>query len=686
MLFFVLLVATHPLASLHSAPAIAHSPVQPRSGQSITITAHLPESTSATLQIQFVEPGAYIRRTDPTFEKSWRDFPMEKHGDSFIASIPGSLQKHRHLIRYRVRATSSTGQSSSFPPKTTNAIPNFACFVYDGLPPWTGASRPGRSPEKTFSPEFLATLPTYHLIANGTDVRNSQWNPGSNRRPFLGTLVYDGRVYDHITFNNRGQASTYISGKNKWGFKFNPADPFAPKNNWGESFKFKWTSFNMNPCASAWAQVNRGMAGMDEALSYRVYQLAGVPSPDTFWIHFRVIDSTSENSTDQFNTDLWGLYLIVQEKNGTWLRENNLPDGDIFSIDSGPKHLAANRSASAAVRRLRSSAQHDSVAAWRAHLDLPAYYSFHALNRYVANIDLRPDGNHYLYYRPEGRAVILPHDLDMMLIPKRHQPGYVMQSRCLELPELKIEYQARAREILDLLASDRSLNGGQIGQLVAELSSHLKPRRHQRNWAELDEAMWNWHPRSQHPGQFNVTPYEDHRMGGPWTRTLATPDFDGFCKYILDFCTDSRPRKNFRPNDGNQLGYGYNYLAQEARDEKIPNQPKLEYRGPAGFPMKKLSFTVSPFASGANHKPAAIQWRLAQVSAPGLPGYVSGKPYRYEIQPSWVSEELSPTTTDIALPSVCAADATYRVRARYKDETGRWSHWSAPIQFVPSAD
>jgi hypothetical protein len=683
-LLILLAVPFHLRAATPDSPSISHSPLRPRSHRPVAITAQLPGSDSATLQVQVVEPGSYIRRTDPAFEKSWREFPMEKHGASFIASIPASLQQHRHLVRYRIRAQSPDSRPAFFPPQSSNSLPNFAYFVYDGFPPFIGASRPGRSPQKTFPPDFLATLPTYHLIANSTDVRNSQWNPNSNRRPFLGSLVYDGHVYDHITFHNRGQASTYVSGKNKWGFKFNPAEPFAAKNFWDEPYKFKWNSFNLNPCASAWAQVNRGMAGMDEALSYRAYQLAGVPSPDSFWIHFRVIDSPSESATDQFNTDLWGLYLVVQDKNGNFLRENNLPDGDIYSIDSGPKHLASPSTRSSSERRSRSSSP-PTEDAWRASLDLPSYYSFHALNRYLANIDLRPDGNHYLYYRPDGRLVILPHDLDMMLIPKHHQPGYVPQSRCLDFPALKIEYQARARELLDLLASDPSPNGGQIGQLVAELSGRLQPIGHQLNWAELDEAMWNWHPRSQHPGQFNITPYQDHRFGGQWTRHLSSSDFDGFCKYILDFCTDSRPRKNFRPNDGNQLGYGYGYLAYEARDSEIPERPKIQFTGSGKFDAKNLTFTVSPFSSPASHKPAALQWRLAEISAPGLPGYSPGQPFRYEIQSSWLSPESSPSKSDLQLPSnIISPGKTYRVRARYKDLTGRWSHWSSPVQFTPS--
>ena len=70
----------------------------------------------------------------------------------------------------------------------------------------------------------------YHLIARAGDVERSQWDAASNRKPFFGTLVYDGRVYDHIQFHNRGQASTYLAGKNKWGFKFNPEQKFYARD------------------------------------------------------------------------------------------------------------------------------------------------------------------------------------------------------------------------------------------------------------------------------------------------------------------------------------------------------------------------------------------------------------------------------------------------------------------------
>jgi hypothetical protein len=168
-------------------------------------------------------------------------------------------------------------------------------------------------------------------------------------------------------------------------------------------------------------------------------------------------------------------------------------------------------------------------------------------------------------------------------------------------------------------------------------------------------------------------------MGGRWERTLDTPDFAGFCKYILEFCTDSRPRKNFRPNDGNQLGYGYGYLALEAKDKEIPPAPEIRYTGSKNFPKEKLAFEAN-----VSDKAAHIEWRIAQISAPGVKGHVPGQPCHYEIETLWKSDELPAETPTIQIPDACASERTYRVRARVKDQTGRASHWSAPIQFVTS--
>jgi hypothetical protein len=80
---------------------------------------------------------------------------------------------------------------------------------------------------------------------------------------------------------------------------------------------------------------------------------------------------------------------------------------------------------------------------------------------------------------------------------------------------------------------------------------------------------------------------------------------------------------------------------------------------------------------------AAMQWRVGEISAPGLAGYKPGTPRKYEIEELWRSEELATQTNRFTLPlTMCEPNHTYRVRARYKNHTGRWSHWSEPVQFV----
>ena len=60
---------------------------------------------------------------------------------------------------------------------------------------------------------------------------------------------------------------------------------------------------------------------------------------------------------------------------------------------------------------------------------------------------------------------------------------------------------------------------------------------------QLDEAMWNGHPRFNQKGSFFVNPAGANHFGGSWKRKLATNDIQGFEKYLVEFCTDSRPTK-----------------------------------------------------------------------------------------------------------------------------------------------
>jgi len=50
------------------------------------------------------------------------------------------------------------------------------------------------------------------------------------------------------------------------------------------------------------------MAGLNELVPHRLYQLAGVTASNTHHVHFRVIDDAAEAPSDQYSGGFWGLY------------------------------------------------------------------------------------------------------------------------------------------------------------------------------------------------------------------------------------------------------------------------------------------------------------------------------------------------------------------------------------------
>lgn len=698
---------------------VANDPVQPTSGQPVVVTAKItdPDGVAAvSLKYQPVNPGAYIRRTDSSYTNSWISLPMYDdgtHGDTnaadgiFTAVIPSSVQVHRRLVRYKIEAADNSAQTVAVP-YADDGSPNFAYFVYDGIPSWSGAFNPGVTPVITYSSNLLQTLPMYQLIANGADVENSQYNGAYNGQQFYGTLVYNGRVYDHIQFNNRGEASTYVAGKNKWRIHFNLARYLQAVDNWSRPYAETWDELNLNACACPWAALHRGMTGVEEAVSLRFYELIGLASARSQFLQFRVIDDASEAGTTQFQGgdpsgvnggDLWGVYLAVEQPDGSFLDERGLADGNIYKIESNSgdlKHQADVQVTDGSdwVNFRNASGSVQTEAWWRTNMNLSAYYSFQAGNRLIGNVDLRNGFNHCFYHSPDNLWQVIPWDLDMMFIAKAHQSGVIDQNNCLNLPALKIEFQNRARELLDLMASDASTNGGQIGQLINEYASMVAPSGTTTNWVTLDAAMWNYNPRTagnlgdhsgqtNHKGNFFWTPFFDSRIGGNWVRTLATPDFAGSMKYLTDYATDTFPTNStWVINNGDQRGYGYQYLKQEGADFNAPQRPVATYVGPSSHPVNNLRFSASAFA-GVNTF-AAAQWRVGEISAPGVPLYDPTKPRIYEVTDVWRSPELSSNGV-VTLPSTALQIGhTYRARVRHKDVTGRWSRWSVAVQFIPS--
>ncbi|HSI33230.1 MAG TPA: CotH kinase family protein [Tepidisphaeraceae bacterium] len=657
--------------------AVRHVPQQPSPGQPVLVTAELPAGTAhATLKLQAVAPGKYIRKADPAYEKEWVDLPLRddgkdgdaKAGDSvFSVAVPVDWQKHRWLMRYRIESKDAAGKSTRLP-AAADPCPNFAWWCDAGPAAWAGAITPGKSPVLQFSPEFLGTLQSLHLIARAGDVAKSQWDPGAHKQRQQGTLVYRGVVYDHIEYSNRGQGSAHIGGKNKWAVKLGAGSGLRFLDHDGVPFPAPVKGLDLNPGGSTpYLPTLRGITGLDEVMSMRAYRLAGVPTAPVTWVQWRVVTTEQEVSAkDQFAGDLWGVYVALGEMEPELLADRGLPNGLAASVQSGIKHAPKSVAEPDKVwEKFRNAIRGKQTEAWwRENLDLPAYFSFAAMNRLLGNVDLRPDGNHGYYRNPDGHWSPIPWDNDMMFVPRHHQPGYIDANNCLQHPAIAREYRNRAREILNLFAGDATEQGGQVGQFTADLAAAIAPPKYPADWSLLDAAVWNQHPRQNQKGSYFVNPvYGDH-FGGRWKRTLATNDFAGFRKYLVDFCTDSRPTKNYAPNDGDPRGYGWGYLAYEAKDPKIPATAKVERA--AGDPWK---FTASAFASPGGKSPAALEWRVGRV----------GKLGWYELTDHWRSEVAN--GVDVAIPpKVFDEPGAYRVRARWRDDSGRCGHWSPALE------
>ena len=741
------------------ARQVTHTPNQPLANQAVTITARItdPDGMGAvSLVYQTVDPGSYIRLDDATYPTSWTSVPMIDNGTNgdviagdfnYTAIVPASVQTNRRLVRYKVTFADSLGNSKTVP-YADDEQPNFAYFVYNGVPAWTGAIRP-TAPTVTYPAETLNAIPPYHLIANATDVSNSQYSSTYNGIRFRGTIVYDGVVYDHIQFKNRGIGSTYVSGKNKWNIFFNRSRDLVARDNWGKKYAETWNNLVLNANAAPWAPVNRGAAGTEEASSARILELAGNTNFRTNYVHFRVIDNAVETSPgDQYTGDLWGLYLAIEPTEGNFLDERGLPDGNVYAIEGNSgdkKHQGEGQSVdSSDWTTFRSAlATGGQTEAWyRANMDLDKLYTFIAINRLIGNVDVRPGDNYRYYHRTsDSKWEILGYDFDMNYLPAHHwggtmdgvvvagQPNSIMA--IMRHPALAREYRNRCRELMDLLASDGTPNGGQIGQLLSEYAAMIHPAGQTATWANLDAAMWNLNPRtaSGHNGKFFIANMTDSRggLGGTvktdsWIRSLADPDADGYSdfparvQWFVNFATNTYPagaapwvRKATNAAGGGtdtdvnrQKGYGYKYLEWEslyggyavannepttAANTDFPNKPVVTATGNPSFPISDLKFTTSAFSDpqGAGTF-SAWQWRIAEISAPGIPGYVTGKPSKYEIENPATSGILTTAPGAFTIPlGTAQAGKTYRVRVRHKDTTGNWGHWSAPVQFAATA-
>ena len=653
--------------------SVSHHPHQPKSGEPVRVTAHFNAAnlpSTVALLYQLVDPGSYIELADAPYQANWLSLPMHddgKNGDAasgdgrFTVELPASVQLHRRLVRYRVTAMDVAGRSMTAP-YPDDPQPNFAYFVYDGVPAWRGAIEPGSKDPKRAAPvefgtDVMRRLPVYHLIAKKSAVEAATWKAQYSGEAYKwsGTLVYDGHVYDHIHYRARGGSWRYAMGKNMWKFAFNRGHDFAARDNYGEHYGTKWTRLNLGACIQQGDYGHRGEQGMFESAGFKLFNLAGVEAPETHFVQFRVITDAAE-AASQYEGDFWGLYLAVEQPGGRFLDEHDLPDGNFYKMSGGGGELN-NQGANAArdksdltqfIRAYSGTKPDDDW--WRTNLDLPRYYSYRAILEAIHHYDVDEGaGKNYFYFLNPKTAQwsVHPWDLDLSWADSMYGGGEEpFKNRVLPRAAFNVEYQNRVRELRDLL-----FNSDEGARVIDDLASLIG--RGVPAFVDADRALWDFNPvlaNQSHSGKGGH---------GRFYQAAPTKDFAGMVKLMKEYVS-----RRGAWMDSNL-----------ASDKTIPQTPIVTPLCPTNFPANKLKFQCAPYAGSSAF--AAMKWRLGEVAA------ANGAAPRYEVNAIWESEELAAFKGELALPGATVkAGHTYRLRARFKDAGGRWSHWSAPVQFT----
>lgn len=656
---------------------VSHTPQQPHSKEAVTVTARVRGVvTKAVLQYQPVDPGKYVDLSDAAYKTNWTSLPMHtgaraadaKPEDAvYTVELPATLQTHRRLVRYRITAFDASGHTNTAP-ALEDSQPNFAYFVYDGIPPWSGAIDPNSpDPKKServrYDEKVMRSVQTYHFISKARSVENTTWREqaGGKDYKYTGTLVSDGKVYDHIRFRARGGVWRYAMGKNMWKFDFNKGHHLQARDDYGRAYQVGWGKLNLRACIQQGDYGYRGEQGMFESVGFRLFSVAGVPAPRTHWLQLRIIDEAEENPASQYHGDFWGLYLAIENEDSHFLQEHGLPDGNLYKMESGSgslhSHAPGAVTNSSDLDRFMSSYRQRNPPEqwWRANLNLASYYSYRSILECIHHYDLDEGKNYDFYLNPKtSQWTVIPWDIDLSWADTMYGGGQEpFKARVLSRPAFRREYQNRQREIRDLL-----FNPEQTGQLIDECAAIIADPSGAPSMVDADRAKWDFHPMMAMPGSGKAGQGRFYEMA-------PSKDFRGMVALMKNYV-----KTRAAWIDANLLS-----------DTAIPTTPTVARSGINNLAANALTFRCSEFKGPGIF--AAMKWRVGEIPNSSAKTLNSKVPQPYEITPVWESPELTVFARDVSIPpEALKVGHRYRVRVRMKDATERWSHWSAPVEFI----
>lgn len=691
------------IAATNAPPAVrrvSHLPQQPTAGQPVTITAKVtdPDDVSfVQLKYQRVLGGAYINHLDAAYNdpSNWTTLTMRDdgtNGDLFAGDatytvvIPAAVQVHRGLVRYRITTTDGLGANVTVP-YADDPVPNFAYYTYNGVPDWQGAANPSVGPTLTYTGQALSTVPVIQLITKRQDHLDAQYLPGTTRTggyggedyPWAGTLIYNGVVYDHVHYRARGGVWRYAMGKNMWKIDFNKGHDFQFVDAYGKPQPVKWTKLNLGANIQQGNFGQRGEQGLFEHVGFQVFNLAGAPGSNTLPIHFRIVEDRDElgvaDGLTQYDGDFQGMYLAVEQDDGRFLESHDLPDGNLYRMESGTGALnnqgPTQPSDKSDLVAFQQGLANNPTDQWiRDNVDLEQYYNYRAVVEMIHHWDIGFGKNYYWFHNPDtGKWMQVPWDLDLTWTTT-YEPGggdaEPFRNVILGRETFAIEYRNRLRELRDLM-----WNPEQVGLMLDAYADLVD--RPGNSLVEADRAMWDYNPILV-SDKVNISKAGHGRFYG--NSTDGT--FRGMVQRLKQYVAT---RANYIDTStlATQQLLGID-------DAAAPLKRTVGYTGGAGFPIDNLRFATQAFAPGNQGGSfAAMEWRIADVTATGL---LERK--NYEINAAWESGEITGFNSQVQVPATAVVPGrTYRVRVRFKDTNGRWGHWSdvqnGVTQFTTSA-
>ena len=683
---------------------VEHTPKEPKSGETVLITAKVSDPDgvgSVSLEYQPVRPGAYIAKGDANYT-SWTAVTMVDDGTRgdalsgdgvYSAVIPAYKQTHRSLVRYRLTAR-DTKNASIQVPYSDDPQPNFAYFVYDGIPTWTGSIRPGTAAEVTYTTETMRSVPAFQLISKKETVEKCTWLDQYNDTThdaldmYIGTLVYDGEVFDHVYFRPRGGVWRYAMRKNMWKINLPTGHEIQLRDNWGEKYKAKHDTVNLGACIQQGSFGYRGEQGMFEAVGWRLFELTGLEASKAGYVQLRIVDEASEDGKlnaahsplttagTQYDGDFWGLYMLIEQADGNFLDEHDLPDGNLYKMEGGGgdlNHLGFNGPSDKSDLNAFTGGYNSNPTSawWRANVDLGRYYNYRTILEAIHHSDIAAGKNYFYYRNPlDGRWTQYGWDLDLTWSHAYEGSGDeyfrepFLANGILQDANTNIEYQNRVRELCDLL-----FNPDQAGLLIDETASLIyKPGK--QSFVDADRAMWDYHwvmADAAYPTYSDRSPWDNKAGQGKFYQAASTKDFAGMVKIMQDWVTS---RSSWM-------------LSTLAADSSIPARPEITSTSPASFPLNDLTFSSSAFSDpNGDGTFGAMQWRIAEVEPfsqaydPVNPGGSGGVTRHYLVNggETWRyfpgTEEPTPMNTKAwRLPEFIDSE---------------WASGAAPIGYDPS--